>query len=319
MCLRVKETNACLAACRPEQDFWEVDSVNEMVIRHHVMPRKALYDPKNAKDLPVSLECLLDQRITKANINGKEQVFGDFWADPDEGLEQYWAGQTIFICSTDVSNTSRCVKFADDVEIVEIEANGLCLSSAPKPNEPEVVWYDGYAPGSNPKDLIDAIDKALILEGVLELMQANYNAPCGFFFDYHDDNDPIYCGLYCPGCWIDDETNLDEVPEHIAAPAPAGLRQWIVDTGSEQDLVDTERAVALQKRINPALTPINLSTANGSICADKIADFSIDQLNEVVTPYVLPSTPAVLSVGQRCLEKGYDFVWRRQCSVFCAT
>ena len=135
--------------------FWEVDSLNEMVIRHHVMPRKALHDPKNAKDLPVSLECLLDQRITKA-----KQVFGDFWADPDEGLEQYWTGQAVFICSTDVSNTSRCVKFADDVEIVEIEANGLCLSCAPKPNDPEVVWYDGYAPGSNPKDLIDAIDKA---------------------------------------------------------------------------------------------------------------------------------------------------------------
>ena len=279
VCLRVKETNACLAACRPKQDFWEVDLVNEMVIRHHVMPRKALYDVKNAKDLPVSLECLLDQRITKANINGKEQVFGDFWADPDEGLEQYWTGQTIFICSTDVSNTRRCVKFADNVEMVEIE---------------------------------DAKDKALILEGVVERMQANYKAPCGFYCDYYDDNDPIYCGLYCPGCWIDDdETNLDEVPEYIATPAPAGLHQWIVDTGSEQDLVDTERAVTLQKRINPALTPINLSTANGPICADKIADFSIDQLNEVVTPYVLPSTPAVLSVGQRCLEKGYDFVWRK--------
>ena len=221
-------------------------------------------------------------------------------------------GQTIFICSTDVPNTRRCVQFADNVEIVEIEANGLCLSCAPKPNDPEVVWYDGCAPGSNPKDLIDAKDKALILEGVVELMQANYNAPCGFYCDYYEDNDLIYCGLYCPGCWIDDdETNLDEVPEYIATPAPAGLRQWIVDTGSEQDLVDTERAVTLQKRINPALTPINLSTANGSICADKIADFSIGQLNEVVTPYVLPSTPAVLSVGQRCLEKGYDFVWRK--------
>ena len=89
--------------------------------------------------------------------------------------------------------------------------------------------------------------------------------------------------------------------------------QWIVDTGSEQDLVDTERAVTLQKRINPALTPINLWIN----CADKIADFSIDQLNEVVTPYVLPSTPAVLSVGQRCLEKGYDFVWRKNIRILC--
>ena len=234
--------------------------MNEMVIRHHLMPRKALYDPKNAKDLPVSLECLLDQRITKANINGNSKflvISGRIL------MKEYWTGRTIFICSTDVSNIRRCVKFADDVEIVEIEASGLCLSCAPKPNNPEVVWYDGHAPGSNPKNLIDAIDKALILEGVIELMQANYNAPCGFFCDYYDDNDPIYCGLYCPGCWIDDdETNLDEVPEQIAAPAPAGLRQWIVDTGSEQDLVDTERAVPLQKRINPASTPINLNRLN---------------------------------------------------------
>ena len=133
--------------------------MNEMVVRHHVMPRKALYDQKNAKDLPVSLERLLDQRITKANINGLEQVLGDFWVDPDEGLEQYWTGQTIFICSTDVSNISKCVKFADDVEIVEIEANGLCLSCAPKPNNPEVVWYDGYAPGSNPEILVMLLTK----------------------------------------------------------------------------------------------------------------------------------------------------------------
>ena len=118
-------------------------------------------------------------------------------------------------------------------------------------------------------DLSDAIDKALVLEGVIELMLAGYNAPC--FCDYYDDNEPIYCGLFCPGCWIDDdETNLDELPEQIAAPAPAGLRQWIVDTGSEQDLVDTERAVTLQKGINTASTPINLSTANGSICLTKL-------------------------------------------------
>ena len=42
VCLRVKGSNACLAACRPKQDFWEVDSANDMIIRHHVMPRKAL-------------------------------------------------------------------------------------------------------------------------------------------------------------------------------------------------------------------------------------------------------------------------------------
>ena len=68
----------------------------------------------------------------------------------------------------------------NDVEIFEVEANGLCLSCAAKPSNPDVVWYDGNLPGSNPMNLSHAINKALILKGVIELMQANYNAPCGF-------------------------------------------------------------------------------------------------------------------------------------------
>ena len=287
----------------------------------------------------------------------------------------------------------------------------------------------------NPKDLIDAIDKALIPEGVIELMQANYNAPCGFFCDYYDDNDPIYCALCCPGCWIhearglllprpgfpgtrrprgfpgtrrprprtrshrrrlldglrcaplhllgalprlvqealdvvgsaydlrrqlrgitfkrtysaaswgscerntctaaspasqgaglgvscqvvfdDDERNLDEAPEQIAAPALAGLRQWIVDTGSEQDLVDTERAVTLQKRINPASTPINLSTANGSICADRIADFSIERGRHSVC---FAEHASCSFCWSKMLGEGVRFrMEKEQCSVFCAT
>ena len=49
-------------------------------------------------------------------------------------------------------------------------------------------------------------------------------------------------------------------------------------------------------RLDPLIQRILSLSANGSIVADKI---------------VLPSTPAVLSVGQSCLEKGYDFVWRQ--------
>ena len=107
VCLRVKETNACLAACRPKQDFWEVDSVNEMVIRHHVMPRKALYDPKSAKDLPISLERLLDQRITMAKskylvISGR--ILMKVWSNIGLGKQFSFAVQ-MFPIPADASNS----------------------------------------------------------------------------------------------------------------------------------------------------------------------------------------------------------------------
>ena len=105
---------------------------------------------------------------------------------------------------------------------------------------------------------------------------------------------------------------MTESSEQFAMPAPTGRHQWIIDTGSEQGLVGADRTVTLCRKIILASDPISLSTAkNCSIVAEKIADFPIEQLCEVVTPYVLPSTPAVLSVGQRCLDQGYDFVWRK--------
>ena len=33
-------------------------------------------------------------------------------------------------------------------------------------------------------------------------------------------------------------------------------------------------------------------------------------LQETIRPYVLAETPAVLSIGRRCVEQGYSFIWR---------
>ena len=48
---------------------------------------------------------------------------------------------------------------------------------------------------------------------------------------------------------------------------------------------------------------------------DQSADGSIDThiraLCEGCSPYVLKDSPPALSIGQRCLEDGYDFVWGR--------
>ena len=37
----------------------------------------------------------------------------------------------------------------------------------------------------------------------------------------------------------------------------------------------------------------------------------IDCIDKEVHPYVFPDTPAVISVGMRCIQDGWDFVWRK--------
>ena len=56
--------------------------------------------------------------------------------------------------------------------------------------------------------------------------------------------------------------------------------------------------------------PLELITANGSQSADQQASIHIDCINKEVHPYVLPDTPAVISVGMRCIQDGWDFVYQ---------
>ena len=48
---------------------------------------------------------------------------------------------------------------------------------------------------------------------------------------------------------------------------------------------------------------------HGSTRADEVADVTVDALHQDFTPYILDETPPVLSVGVRCMEQGYSFVW----------
>ena len=54
-----------------------------------------------------------------------------------------------------------------------------------------------------------------------------------------------------------------------------------------------------------------LITANGSQSADQQASIHIDCIDQEVQPYVLPDSPAVISVGMRCIQDGWDSVWRK--------
>ena len=83
---------------------------------------------------------------------------------------------------------------------------------------------------------------------------------------------------------------------------------WIADTGSAQDLVCSK--MIPDDVVYHSPEPLELITANGSQSADQQASVHIDCIDKEVHPYVLPDTPAVISVGMRCIQDGWDFVWR---------
>ena len=56
--------------------------------------------------------------------------------------------------------------------------------------------------------------------------------------------------------------------------------------------------------------PLEVIIASGSQSADQQASVHVDCINKEVQPYVLPDTPAVISVRMRCIQYGWDFVWK---------
>ncbi|MFM7988091.1 MAG: hypothetical protein ACKPKO_53135, partial [Candidatus Fonsibacter sp.] len=40
-----------------------------------------------------------------------------------------------------------------------------------------------------------------------------------------------------------------------------------------------------------------------------VAWIHIRELDENITPYLMSNAPLVLTVGYRCMEKGYSFIW----------
>jgi hypothetical protein len=90
-----------------------------------------------------------------------------------------------------------------------------------------------------------------------------------------------------------------------------GPKKWLMDTGSAVDLVSVHDIPAKwEKSILTGGPKIKLSTANGFMLADKRIPLQVGSFGGIeVEPLLLPSTPPVLSVGKRCMEEGYTFVW----------
>ena len=84
--------------------------------------------------------------------------------------------------------------------------------------------------------------------------------------------------------------------------------QWMVDTGSGTDLVG-RKTLGAEVTIHKDEKPVSLSTANGSIPVTDVVNVRSKVLRETVQPKVLEHSPPAISIGDRCLNKGWSFHW----------
>ena len=89
----------------------------------------------------------------------------------------------------------------------------------------------------------------------------------------------------------------------------ARISKWLMDTGSGLDLVSKSDVRNMKHMVVSSENPVMLATANGITSVDQEIALRVEALDETIKPFVLESTPSVLTVGWRCMELGYEFHW----------
>ena len=92
-----KETGYFELSCKTPKDFWEVK--NGCLLRHHVIPRRKLFHPSDAKDLPVPLEALDPLRISVQRMDNDAVTHcTDKFDDGNftSRSKRSWTGVTVF-------------------------------------------------------------------------------------------------------------------------------------------------------------------------------------------------------------------------------
>ena len=155
----------------------------------------------------------------------------------------------------------------------------------------------------------DTLEAIRCAKSLSETLQASDLSPkC----DFECDHQPLGpSDLCCRCCRVIPKEEMPKYARVSSTPARSKGTRWLGDTGTDQDIVGESQQVVTKSNIREADVNITLSTANGPITADRSIDTHIPALCEGFSPYVLKDSPPALSIGQRCLEDGYDFVWGR--------
>eukprot|EP00972_Heterocapsa_arctica_P040212 5924494-Heterocapsa_arctica.AAC.1 len=112
----------------------------------------------------------------------------------------------------------------------------------------------------------------------------------------------------------DDGRFYDRILDNCVNAASARTKSklvelWLTDTGCAHDLASLSDVTHCGHKLQPLVDNVKFQTANGGTVSTHNAPMQIIEVSERVCPYVLKETPAVLSFGDRTMNKGYTFVW----------
>ena len=294
-------TRFALAARKGEafqRDHWVVDERKGTCTRVHQKYRSCLYAPQ-PEHCPVPfwrLKCNVEVRMyhSECSRDFVEKTFNFKTHVPKEPMDR-WIGTTTFYLKPKVMK----VQFQRP-EIIDIAPEGegwKFVVEKRKYNRKYKTSDD--CPIPDPDDSNDALENALFLESAVKGMKLGVRVKCGYRCRGREG--------FCTKC-------KDAVaPPTFAAAAvnhEANL-EIIADTGSEEDLIshsDLEVHFRDKARKIPS-TPISLITANGAVDADTKHEVYVEALKDSLQFVELPSTPAVCSVGKKCMEQGFSFHW----------
>ena len=202
----------------------------------------------------------------------------------------------------------RAVVFSSKVEYIKIPATGEQRKVQHRPRVYDTSYPDAESVPKADK-LVSHRAQVLArqLHEVIQLFDSDQQPRCRFkCSDEEGGTTCCYCRSMIGPKGKVSNTHLPT----LATPAPKDKCVWLVDTGSEQDLISEGMlGKAHAKNRRQSEVPICLATANGSTRADEEADLTVDALHKPFSAYILDETPAVLSVGVRCMQQGYSFVW----------
>ena len=89
-----------------------------------------------------------------------------------------------------------------------------------------------------------------------------------------------------------------------------GPDAWVADTGCGFDLISmADVPERFRKYAEKADRTYSFFSANGDTEASQQIQIQSRAMGETVRPLILKNTPAVLSLGMRCLELGFWFQW----------
>ena len=124
------------------------------------------------------------------------------------------------------------------------------------------------------------------------------------------DGPPIDVSDYAPPLVEDaSRPRPTSTTDACASPELRTVARWIMDTGCGTDLIsqdDADRCVPETFHQGKSLA---FNTAGGPAKTRLRAYMRVAEIEQTIPVSVLPHTPAVLTIGRRCMHEGYSFIW----------